>query len=77
VLSRGRQERLVFEKGGWDFLRCPTCGLVSITPLPSLEAKSSRQHESHAEGGYEKLAAADGATIARRQARESEGRHDA
>jgi len=48
----------VFEKGGWDFLRCGGCGLVSISPLPTLEEIERHHDESYSDGGYATFAAA-------------------
>lgn len=51
--------RRLFSKGGWDFVRCPDCRLVSIHPLPSLEALQRHHDESYASGGYAQYAAAE------------------
>src|SRR6266705_3356278 len=34
LCERTRGVRL-FAKGGWDFVRCAACGMVSLDPLPS------------------------------------------
>lgn len=56
----GSQTELLFRKGGWDFLRCGACGLVSISPLPTLAEIEAHHDTSYAEGGYATFASAGG-----------------
>lgn len=55
----GSQSEFVFEKGGFDFLRCAACGLVSISPIPTLEEIEAHHDQSYADGGYATFAGAD------------------
>jgi SAM-dependent methyltransferase len=44
VLCGGTTRRPMFRKQGWTFVRCGTCGLVSLSPLPT--AEELRQHHA-------------------------------
>ena len=59
AICDGRQSEFVFAKGGFDFLRCGACGLVSISPIPSLAEIEAHHDQSYAEGGYATFAGAD------------------
>jgi 2-polyprenyl-3-methyl-5-hydroxy-6-metoxy-1,4-benzoquinol methylase len=61
--------RRLFEKGGFDFVRCTGCGLVSLRPLPTPAALAAHHEASYRAGNYAAFAAAEGvrAAIARRR----------
>lgn len=59
ILCGGREAELLFRKGGWDHIRCHSCGLVSLDPLPG-EAELAAHHErSYTDGAYAAFAAAE------------------
>jgi SAM-dependent methyltransferase len=69
ALCGSRRAEPVFEKGGWRFVRCADCGLVSLDPLPTPAALAAHHEASYRDGTYATFAAADGvrAAIARRR----------
>ncbi len=59
VLCGGRDAERLFVKNGWPHVRCRSCGLVSLRPLPT-EAELAAHHErSYADGAYADFAAAE------------------
>ncbi|HEY8515481.1 MAG TPA: class I SAM-dependent methyltransferase [Candidatus Binatia bacterium] len=59
VLCGARAFSRLFEKRGWAFVRCTSCGLVSLDPLPSPEEIAAHHERSYTDGGYATFAAAD------------------
>ena len=53
-----RQDEKLFAKQGWDFLRCKSCGLVTIDPIPTASEVESNHDESYADGEYAAFASA-------------------
>jgi 2-polyprenyl-3-methyl-5-hydroxy-6-metoxy-1,4-benzoquinol methylase len=53
-----RSRAVLFEKGGRDFVRCRSCGLVWLDPLPTPEELDAHYERSYREGGYSMFAAA-------------------
>lgn len=43
---------MLFEKGGRDFVRCRSCGLVWLDPLPTPDELDAHYERSYREGGY-------------------------
>ena len=68
LCERTRGVRL-FAKGGWDFVRCAACGMVSLDPLPSAADIAAHHERSHRDGIYAAFAAAEDArgAVARRR----------
>ena len=68
LCERTRGVRL-FAKGGWDFVRCAACGMVSLDPLPSAADIAAHHERSHRDGIYAAFAAAEHArgAVARRR----------
>ena len=68
LCERTRGVRL-FAKGGWDFVRCAACGMVSLDPLPSAADIAAHHERSHRDGIYAAFAAAEEArrAVARRR----------
>jgi SAM-dependent methyltransferase len=58
TLCQGREHRPLFTKRGWTFIRCTSCGLVSVAPLPTPEALREHHELSYARGPYAVYAAA-------------------
>jgi SAM-dependent methyltransferase len=48
-----------FAKRGWTFVRCASCGMVSLSPLPTADEIAAQYETSYAEGAYATFAAAD------------------
>ncbi len=59
----GRERGHLFAKGGRDFVRCKSCGLVWVDPLPTPAELASHYKRSYREGGYSMFA--DAADIRR------------
>jgi 2-polyprenyl-3-methyl-5-hydroxy-6-metoxy-1,4-benzoquinol methylase len=59
ALCGARDSTPLFEKGGWSFVACRACGLVSLDPLPSPAALAAHHEASYRDGGYAGFAAAD------------------
>lgn len=57
-LCGDRQDEKLFAKQGWDFLRCKSCGLVTIDPIPTASEVESNHDESYADGEYAAFASA-------------------
>ncbi len=53
ILCAERTTRKLFEKGGRDFLRCVSCGLVRVAPLPSVEELQTHYAASYDDGAYD------------------------
>ncbi len=49
----GRSRSRLFAKRGRDFVRCRSCGLVCVDPLPSAAELAAHYERSYREGGYE------------------------
>jgi 2-polyprenyl-3-methyl-5-hydroxy-6-metoxy-1,4-benzoquinol methylase len=59
ALCGGDRAIPLFEKGGFAFVRCDACGLVSLDPLPTPAALAAHHEASYREGAYTGFAAAD------------------
>lgn len=64
----------LFTKGGWNFVRCVECGLVSLSPIPSGAELIAHHEASYRTGAYAVFAAAEEirAAIARHRLAELE-----
>ncbi|MEW6270141.1 MAG: class I SAM-dependent methyltransferase [Thermodesulfobacteriota bacterium] len=58
-LCGGRDSSRLFEKQGWTFKRCSSCGLVSLDPLPTAADIAAHHERSYRDGSYATFAAAD------------------
>ena len=59
ALCGGAQRAVVFEKRGWEFMRCGGCGLVSLHPMPTVAELAAHHERSYRDGAYATFAAAD------------------
>ena len=59
LVCRGTRARVLFRKGGKDFVRCEACGLVWLDPMPSAAEVAAYYEQSYRDGIYEPFAAAD------------------
>jgi SAM-dependent methyltransferase len=59
LLCRGTRSRVLFRKGGKDFVRCDECGLVWLDPMPTAAEVAAYYDQSYRDGIYEPYAAAD------------------
>jgi SAM-dependent methyltransferase len=59
-LCGGTGGRTLFVKRGWTFVRCASCGLVSLAPLPTPADVASHHEASYRDGAYATFAAAGG-----------------
>jgi SAM-dependent methyltransferase len=59
LLCGGTRTRVLFYKGGKDFLRCDACGLVWVNPMPTAAEVDAYYQQSYRDGIYEPYAAAD------------------
>jgi 2-polyprenyl-3-methyl-5-hydroxy-6-metoxy-1,4-benzoquinol methylase len=58
VLCGGVDRAPRFTKGGWRFVRCRTCGLESLDPLPTGADLAAHYDASYDDGAYAEFAAA-------------------
>lgn len=58
VLCGGTDRAPRFTKGGWRFVRCRTCGLESLDPLPTPAELAAHYEASYEDGAYAGFAAA-------------------
>lgn len=58
VLCGGVDRAPRFTKGGWRFVRCRTCGLESLDPLPTRGELAAHYDASYDDGAYAAFAAA-------------------
>jgi 2-polyprenyl-3-methyl-5-hydroxy-6-metoxy-1,4-benzoquinol methylase len=49
----GNQFRKSFEKQGWDFVKCLSCGVMTLDPLPTLEQLYVHYKSRTSSGNYE------------------------
>src|SRR5215472_13721720 len=49
-----------YEKRGYRFERCTSCGLVRVNPMPTTEQLAAFYAESYRESGYQEFARAEG-----------------
>jgi len=59
LVCRGTRARVLFRKGGKDFVRCDECGLVWLDPMPTAAEVAAYYEQSYRDGIYEPYAAAD------------------
>ena len=59
LVCRGTRARVLFRKGGKDFVRCEACGLVWLDPMPTAAEVAAYYDQSYRDGIYEPYAAAD------------------
>jgi len=59
VLCGASDAGALFDKGGYTFVRCNRCGLVSLRPIPTPAQVKAHHEESYAHGSYATFAAAD------------------
>lgn len=59
ILCGGARAGRLFHKAGWTFVRCATCGLIALNPLPTPVQLKAHHEESYAQGAYATFAAAD------------------
>jgi hypothetical protein len=59
ILCNETAQTRLFEKGGWTFVRCTGCQLVSIRPLPTEDELIAHHEESYATGVYALYSAAE------------------
>jgi SAM-dependent methyltransferase len=59
LVCRGTRARVLFRKGGRDFVRCEACGLVWLDPMPTAADVGAYYEQSYREGIYESYAAAE------------------
>jgi 2-polyprenyl-3-methyl-5-hydroxy-6-metoxy-1,4-benzoquinol methylase len=64
LLCGGVGTSLAFAKHGWDFVRCEECGLISLSPLPTIEQLQRHHDASYASGAYAVYAAAEHIRVA-------------
>src|SRR5450756_1153263 len=53
IICGGDDFRRVFSKQGYDFVRCPTCRVMRLDPIPSLEELRKHYEARTAHGNYE------------------------
>jgi len=58
VLCGGVDRAPRFTKGRWHFVRCRSCGLESLDPLPTVEELAAHYDASYDDGAYAAFAAA-------------------
>ena len=59
LVCHGTRSRVLFRKGGKDFVRCEACGLVWLDPMPTAAQISAYYDQSYQDGIYEPYAAAE------------------
>lgn len=59
LICRGTRTRVLFEKGGKDFVRCAACGFVWLDPMPTAAEVGAYYEQSYQDGIYEPYAAAE------------------
>jgi SAM-dependent methyltransferase len=59
LVCRGTRARVLFTKGGKDFVRCEACGLVWLDPMPTAAEVGAYYEQSYRDGIYEPYAAAE------------------
>ena len=59
LVCGGTRARVLFRKGGKDFVRCEACGLVWLDPMPTAAEIAAYYEQSYRDGIYEPYAAAD------------------
>ncbi len=59
LVCRGTRARVLFRKGGKDFVRCEACGLVWLDPMPTAGEVAAYYEQSYRDGIYEPYAAAE------------------
>jgi 2-polyprenyl-3-methyl-5-hydroxy-6-metoxy-1,4-benzoquinol methylase len=59
LLCRGTRARVLFRKGGRDFVRCAACGLVWLDPMPTAAEIGAYYEQSYRDGIYGPYAAAE------------------
>src|SRR5262245_17931388 len=59
LVCRGTCARVLFHKGGRDFVRCEACGLVWLHPMPTAAEVDAYYEQSYRDGIYEPYAAAE------------------
>jgi hypothetical protein len=59
LVCHGTRSRVLFRKGGKDFVRCDACGLVWLDPMPTAAEVAAYYDQSYRDGIYEPYAAAD------------------
>jgi SAM-dependent methyltransferase len=59
LVCRGTRARVLFRKGGKDFVRCEACGLVWLDPMPTAAEVAAYYEQSYRDGIYEPYAAAE------------------
>ena len=59
LVCRGTRARVLFRKGGKDFVRCEACGFVWLDPMPTAAEVGAYYEQSYRAGIYEPYAAAD------------------
>lgn len=57
VLCGGRTQKKIFDKQGYDFVRCAGCSLVRLDPIPTEEALAEVYERSYDGGAYASWAA--------------------
>jgi 2-polyprenyl-3-methyl-5-hydroxy-6-metoxy-1,4-benzoquinol methylase len=53
IICGGNDFRKAFSKQGYDFVRCPTCRVMRLDPIPSLEELREHYEARTAHGNYE------------------------
>jgi SAM-dependent methyltransferase len=59
LVCRGTRARVLFQKGGRDFVRCEACGFVWLDPMPTAAEVGAYYEQSYRDGIYEPFAAAE------------------
>lgn len=59
LVCRGTRTRVLFAKGGRDFVRCRDCNFVWLRPMPSAAEVAAYYERSYCDGIYEPFAAAE------------------
>jgi len=69
IVCRGRAHAKLFDKQGYDFLRCRDCGLVRLDPIPDERALAEVYERSYDGGAYAGWAAQEEIRLAHARTR--------